>query len=115
LACSYDYWTRRFACDPAVAGQTFFIKGVPFAIVGVAAPNFVGLDRGSSTDVWVPFQISEDIKPWGVSRGRTAYNNQTNLYGSKWWFLLTIGRLQPGIIPKQALALSSLSGIRSSQ
>ena len=101
---SYDYWTRRFARDPAVVGQTFFIKGVPFAIVGVAAPNFVGLDRGSSTDVWVPFQISEDIKPWGVSRGRTAYNNQTNLYGSKWWFLLTIGRLQPGIIPKQALA-----------
>src|SRR5215469_1039090 len=24
---SYDYWTRRFARDPAVAGQTFFIKG----------------------------------------------------------------------------------------
>lgn len=101
---SYDYWTRRFGRDPAVVGQAFFIKGVPFTIVGVAAPNFVGLDRGSSTEVWVPFQISEDIKPWGVSRGRTAYNNQTNLYGSRWWFLLTIGRLQPGITMQRAIA-----------
>ena len=101
---SYDYWTRRFARNPSVVGETLFIKGVPFSIVGIAAPNFVGLDHGSSTDVWVPFQISEDIKPWGVSRGVTAYSNRANLYGSKWWFLLTIGRLQPGVTKQQAVA-----------
>ena len=101
---SYEYWTRRFARNPGVVGETLFIKGVPFTVVGIAAPRFVGLDHGSSTDVWVPFQISDDIKPWGVSRGRTSYNEQANLYGSKWWFLLTIGRLQPGITKEQAVA-----------
>jgi predicted permease len=101
---SYDYWTRRFARSASVVGETLFIKGVPFTIVGIAAPRFVGLDQGKATDVWVPFQISQDIKPWGVSRGVTTYNNQANLYGSKWWFLLTIGRLQPGISKQQALA-----------
>ncbi len=101
---SYDYWTRRFARNPSVLGETCFIKGVPFTIVGIAAPKFVGLDDGSSTDVWVPFQIGEDIKPWGVSSGVTTYNRRADLYGSKWWFLLTIGRLQPGISKQQAVA-----------
>ena len=101
---SYDYWTRRFSRDPSVVGETLFIKGVPFTIVGIAAPKFVGLDEGGATDVWVPFQISEDVKPWGVSRGITSYRNQANLYGSKWWFLLTVGRLQPGITKQQAVA-----------
>jgi len=100
---SYDYWTRRLARNPAVIGQTLFIKGVPFSIVGVAVPRFVGLDQGRATDVWIPFQVSEDIKPWGVSRAVTVYGNQSNLYGSKWWFLLTVGRLQPGISKPQAI------------
>jgi len=73
---SYDFWTRRFGRSPAVLGQTLFIKGVPFSIVGIAAPGFVGLHRGSSTDVWVPFQISDDVKPWGVSRTSTARGNE---------------------------------------
>lgn len=99
---SYDYWTRRFGRSPSVLGESLFIKGVPFSIVGIAAQNFVGLDEGSSTDVWIPFQISEDLKPWGVSRAKTTYGNESNLYGSKWWFLLTIGRLQAGVSRRQA-------------
>jgi len=101
---SYDYWTRRFGRSPAVLGETLFIKGAPFSIVGIAAPKFVGLDQGSSTDAWVPFQISEDVKPWGASRSATAKGHEANLYGAKWWFLLTIGRLQPGITREQAAA-----------
>ena len=96
---SYGYWTRRFGRNPSVLGATLFIKGVPFSIVGIADRGFVGLDRGSSTDVWIPFQISEEIKPWGTSPGK-----KFELYGTKWWFLLTVGRLQPGITQQQALA-----------
>ncbi|HVH87274.1 MAG TPA: ADOP family duplicated permease, partial [Terriglobales bacterium] len=96
--------TRRFARAPSVLGQTLFIKGVPFTIVGIAASKFVGLDHGDSTDVWVPFQISDDVTPWGTSRSKTPYGNQSRLYGSKWWFLLTIGRLQPGVNTQQAVA-----------
>jgi hypothetical protein len=101
---SYDYWTRRFGRSPAVLGETLFIKGVPFSIVGIAAPKFVGLDEGHSTDVWVPFQISEDIKPWGAARSATAKGHEATLYGARWWFLLTIGRLQPGVTKEQAAA-----------
>jgi len=96
---SYGYWTRRFARDPSVLGGTLFIKGVPFTIVGIAQPNFAGLDESGPTDVWVPFQISDEVKPWGSSP-----KNESRLYGSRWWFLLTVGRLQPGVNQKQALA-----------
>ncbi|HEY2907512.1 MAG TPA: ABC transporter permease [Vicinamibacterales bacterium] len=97
---SYNYWTRRFGRSPAALGQTLYIKGVPFAIIGVAAPKFVGLDQGTSTDVWVPFQIGDDIKPWGASASRKT----DLLYGGTWWFLLTVGRLQPGVNPRQAVS-----------
>jgi predicted permease len=95
---SYAYWTRRFNRNPSIIGKPFYIKGVPFTIVGVAGRNFTGLDRGKSTDVWVPFQVGNDIKPWGGS----AADKDHQLYGSKWWFLLTIGRLAPGISRQQA-------------
>lgn len=96
---SYDYWTRRFARDPSVVGHPLFIKGVPFTIVGVAAPGFVGLDEENATDLWIPFQVGDAIRPWGSSP-----SSKDTLYGARWWFLLTIGRLQPGITPKQAEA-----------
>jgi predicted permease len=75
-----------------------FIKGVPFTIIGVAGPRFSGLDNGGVTDLWIPFQLGEAIRPWG---GATPTEN---LYGAKWWFLLTVGRLKPGVSPKQAEA-----------
>src|SRR5271154_6403429 len=96
---SYGYWTRRFARNPSVLGATLFIKGVPFTIVGIAAQKFVGLDRGAATDVWVPFQVSDEVRPWG-----TAAKSPDRLYGSVWWFLLPMGRLQPGVNQTQALA-----------
>lgn len=96
---SYAYWNTRFNRDPAVIGQPFYIKGVPFTIVGVATRDFVGLDQGTSTDVWVPFQQSDVITPWD-----TAPDKRFALYGGDWWFLLTIGRLAPGVSQEQATA-----------
>jgi len=96
---SYAYWTSRFNRDTQILGQTLYIKAVPFTIVGVAGSGFVGLERSTAVDVWVPFQNRPDIKPWGASP-----DEPTNLYGSPdWFFLMTIGRLNPGINEQQAL------------
>jgi predicted permease len=97
---SYAYWMRRFAADPSVLGQTVFIKSVPFTVVGVAARDFVGLERGNPTDIWVPFQTNDQLKPWGESGP-----SQDNFYGApKWFFLMMIGRLRLGVSPVRALA-----------
>lgn len=97
---SYGYWTSRFGRNPSALGRTIFVKGVPFTIVGVAAPEFAGLERGKATDLWVPFQINPQLKPWGVSA-----QDKQSLYGSpEWFFLMTVGRLRPGITLARAEA-----------
>jgi predicted permease len=97
---NYEYWTRRFGRNPSVLGQTIYIKGFPFAIIGIAAPDFLGLERSQSTDLWVPFQSNPNLKPWGASP-----QDEDSLYGAPgWFFLMMVGRLQPGVSEQQALA-----------
>ena len=93
----YGFWTRRFSRDPSAIGQTLFVKGVPFTIVGVAPQEFAGVEPGVTTDFWIPLQNRLEITPWG-SPGETPYNRDT------WWFLMMIARLQPGVSHQQALA-----------
>lgn len=95
---SYDYWTRRFGRNPSVFNQTLYLKGVPFTVIGVAAPGFPGLERAKATDLWVPFQINPRLKPWGHSE-----QDKETFYGaSSWFFLMMIGRLQPGVSIERA-------------
>ena len=96
---SYSYWTRRFARNPSVLGQTLFVKGVPFTIAGIAPEGFFGVEPGLSTDFWIPLQSRPELNAWG-----TPPENNT-LYGSpKWWCLEAIARLAPGLTPQQAAA-----------
>ena len=43
---SYAYWTSRFGRDSSVVGKAITVNGVPFTLVGVAAPEFWGLSPG---------------------------------------------------------------------
>ncbi|HZU22032.1 MAG TPA: ABC transporter permease, partial [Terriglobales bacterium] len=98
---SYGFWTRRFARNPSVLNQPLYVKGVPFTIVGVAAPEFIGLERDKATDFWIPLQSNPLIKPWGAPADDTfslPYGNP------RWFYLMQIGRLKPGISLKRAEA-----------
>lgn len=100
---SYSYWTRRFGRDASVLGQTLYVKGVPFAVVGVAAPGFSGADPvdRKQIDLWVPLQNRPDLTAWGQADLHDGYS----LYGTKaWWCLMMIGRLRRDVTPKQAAA-----------
>jgi predicted permease len=93
---SYPYWTRRFSRNPAILGQTLYIKGIPFTIVGVAAQGFPGVEPGDVTDFWIPLQRRHDLSPWGEAG--------VSLYGSPdWWCLRLIARLAPGVTLQQAV------------
>ncbi len=94
---SYDYWTRRFARDPAVLGHTLYVRGIPLTIVGIAAHGFKGIEPAASTDFWIPLQNRPDLNAWG-----TAASDET-LYGSpRWWCLRLMARLKQGVTPQQA-------------
>jgi len=100
VVLSYDYWTRRLARNPSVLGQTLYVRGVPFTIIGLAARGFWGVDPGQQTDLWIPLQNRPDLTAWGQ-----PVSDNGGLYGSGiWWSLMLIGRLQPGVTRPQALA-----------
>lgn len=103
---SHGYWTRRFARNPSVVGETLFVKGVPMTIVGVAAADFTGVVQGATTDLWIPFQTRMELSPWGASRPGPGVAASVSPFYTlpNWWFLMMMGRLEPGVTREQALA-----------
>jgi predicted permease len=96
---SYDYWKRRFARDPAVIGRTMALSGQPFTVIGVAPPEFYGLEVGRAADIFVPVMMQPVVMP--------AAENwlQSSIARAEW--LTIVGRLRAGVTPQQATAAVS--------
>ena len=96
---SYAYWQREFGGAPSVLQQTVRLEDVKFDIIGVAPPDFFGLDVGRRFDVALPL-CGERLINNGVGREAGRSN----------WWLAAIGRLAPGRTEQQATDhLASLS------
>jgi len=90
---SHNYWTRRFAANPAVLNQTITLNGMPMTIVGVAAAGFHGIVGDENPDVMVPVMMKAQMTPtWDDLQNRR----------SRW--LTTMARLKPDVTPEQAEA-----------
>jgi len=57
VVLSTAFWRRKFGADPGVLGKTVQIDNTQFAIVGVAAPGFWGVEVGRKIDLWMPIQM----------------------------------------------------------
>jgi predicted permease len=97
---SYNYWTARFARSPDVLGKIFYVNGVAFTIVGIAADGFEGLEEGHSTDFWIPLQNRPELNAWG----NPLDDGKNYITKSTWWCLRLVGRLSPGVSKAQAVA-----------
>ena len=97
---NYAWWKSRFAGDKNILGKTIYVKSIPFTIVGVAPPEFNGVNPvHPAMDFWIPLQDRSELNAWG------APSTDHTLYGSpNWLALLMLGRLRPGVSPQQALA-----------
>lgn len=94
---SYRLWREIFAQNPDAIGTTFYIKGVPFTVIGVTAPSFSGVSYSGAVDFWIPLQTNPQLNPWGV-----PVSEVERLGSPKWWDLPMLARLRPGITPDQA-------------
>jgi len=97
---NYGWWKGRLAGDKDIVGKTFYVKGVPVTIVGVAPPGFNGVDPVHTViDFWIPLQHRPELNAWGTPATDHA------LYGSPNWLALQmLGRLRQGVSPEQAQA-----------
>ncbi|MGD0570591.1 MAG: ABC transporter permease [Candidatus Sulfotelmatobacter sp.] len=58
---SYGCWERRFGGDPGVIGRKMLVNGMPFEVVGVAAPGFLGAKAGTAPDFWLPITMQSAV------------------------------------------------------
>ena len=93
----YAYWQRTFGGSPAVIGQTIHLNDTAFTIVGITEPEFTRLTPGKSVDLWVSLSQAPSLGKLWASR-----SNPDN------WWLVVIGRLQPGVARAQAEAALDL-------
>src|SRR2546430_1457147 len=96
---SYAYWSRQFAGSSDVIGKHIAMNSVPFTIVGVAPPEFFGIQPGHAVDIWAPFVDDPKLLPWGRS---STPGNRSPFTSRDWWWLMMMARLKPGVTEQQA-------------
>ena len=85
---SYGFWLRAFGGDSDIAGRTIRLNNYDFTIIGVAAEDFAGTEKGTSFDVWIPIKMQVQAMP--RTMGRNWFDDR-----SAGWLTL-FGRLKPG-------------------
>jgi predicted permease len=98
VVLTYDTWKSRFASDPHIVGQAVKIDGLPFTVVGVTQPEFVGASWGTALSGFVPMSMLPLMSPSGgeifTNRGYTS--------------VFMMGRLQQGASLQQARAAAAV-------
>jgi predicted permease len=98
IVLTYDTWKNRFAADPHIIGQTVKIDGLPFTVVGVTQPKFVGAKWGTALSGFMPLTMLPRMNP-------AAYEL---IYNRGYTSIFMMGRLQPDVSLAQARAAASL-------
>jgi predicted permease len=83
-------WRRVFDGDPGVVGTTVRLNEEPFTVIGVAAASFHGTERFWWPDYWIPIVNNLGGAEYLQNRDGRA--------------VTIIGRLKPGVTPRQATA-----------
>ena len=98
VVLGHGFWTRRFAADPRVVGQSVLINGHPMAVVGVAPPGFHGIEVGESADVYVPLMMLPQVIP--------TWNRGLGDWRVRW--LTVMARLKDGLTRDEAAARANV-------
>jgi predicted permease len=110
VVIAHRMWQREFGSDPAIAGKTLTLRGLPYTIAGVAPASFTGVVPLLSPELWLPIQYVEEVEPAGINDSVPSPVGKTRLErrGFRWMFVK--GRLKPGVTAEQAHANVALIG-----
>jgi len=110
VVISHDMWVREFGMNPAIVGQSVTLRGLSYAIVGVAPASFSGVVPLLKPELWMPVAYVEEVEPAGINDSVPSPIGRTKLErrGYRWMFVK--GRLKPGVSAEQANANVALIG-----
>jgi macrolide transport system ATP-binding/permease protein len=86
---------NRFGGAPNAIGQPILVDNVPFTVIGVAPPEFFGVDPAAAPDLFLPLHANVLVDGARAAR----MNSDPNFY-----WLEMMGRLKPGVSMAQAQA-----------
>ena len=84
---------NRFGGPPNAIGQSILVDSVPFTIIGVAPPEFFGVDPAMSPDLYLPLHTNLLLDGPETAR---LYSD------ANFYWLELMGRLRPGVGMAQA-------------
>jgi predicted permease len=83
-------WRSTFHADRGVVGTTVELNKHPFTVVGVAPAQFHGTEKFRWPDYWMPMANEQQVEGGDYLHSRTSIA------------VTVIGRLKPGVTPRQA-------------
>ncbi|HEX4808480.1 MAG TPA: ABC transporter permease, partial [Bryobacteraceae bacterium] len=86
---------NRFGGPPNAIGQSILVDNIPFTVIGVAPPEFFGVDPEVAPDLYLPLHTNLLVDGTGAAR---MYRD-----GNFYWIEM-MGRLRPGVSMTQAQA-----------
>ena len=96
VVLSNGLWRRRFGADAGIVGKDILLNNTRYTVVGVAAPEFHGADRGFVPEFWAPLAMSSQLMPdLPIEKLKTERDGQ---------WMQVIGRLKDGVSREQAAA-----------
>ncbi|HKG60269.1 MAG TPA: ABC transporter permease [Pyrinomonadaceae bacterium] len=81
---SNSLWQRRFNSDPEIVGKTISLNSQALTVIGIAPPQYTGMIRGLSSEIWIPMAMVPAVDRNG-ERMLTSRGNR--------WMIL-VGRLK---------------------
>jgi predicted permease len=93
VVLSYSFWRSYFNGEPNILGRTLSLNGYAMTVIGVAQPNFDGVELGAPANVFVPIMMKTEMTPHsdGLKDRRRRLS-----------WVTAYGRLKPGISMERA-------------
>ncbi len=86
---------QRFGGPSNAIGQPILVDNIPFTVIGVAPPEFFGVDPAAAPDLYLPLYANVLLDGAGAAR----------MYGDgNFYWIEMMGRLRPGVSMAQAQA-----------
>ena len=110
IVLTHGLWVSRFGADPTIVGRTIRVNKRAMTVVGVTGAGFRGSEVGIAADFFLPFSQISELDPLKLSDNLGRLTD----YNAQW--LTGLGRLRPGLDPRQARAEMETAavGIRAS-
>jgi predicted permease len=96
---SYALSRKRFGSAANAAGQPVLINNLPFTVVGVAPPGFLGVDPAAPAEVYIPIHANELL-----GAADTFGFSPAGYLDPNYYWIQVLGRLRPGVSAAQAEA-----------